>query len=344
MKITIKEVAQLAGVSIATVSRVLNEKNKVKPSTRDSVQQAIEQLNFQPDQNARTMIKKSTKTIGMLVPELTNEFWVFLLDIVQKELWELGYTLLIGSTDHQREKEIAFAKSFIEKRVDGIIYGSSVIETAKEMSDLIALTKRYDIPIVTLDPRIPQANCIFGDHIQGATDATEHLIRLGHRHIGYIGGPSVSAKRELGYRNAFMMNDLIVNEALIQRIEGLPTFENGYEAARRMLESGERFTALFCGNDVLAFGTIKALEEHGWSVPQDIAVVGYDDVHSARLWKPALTTVRQPLQDIGRTLVEMIMDSLGKDIHELVPKKIIFQMQLVVRDSCGASLRNEEQQ
>lgn len=336
MKITIKEVAQLAGVSIATVSRVLNEKNKVHASTRNKVQQAIEHLNFQPDQNARTMISKSTKTIGMLVPELKNEFWVLLLDVVQKELWERGYTLIVGSTDRQKEKEIAFARSFIERRVDGIIYGSSVIETVEEMTDTIELTKRYGIPFVTLDPAISQADCVFGDHIQGATDATEHLIRLGHRNIAYIGGRAVSNKRELGYRNAFMMHHLIVNEALIQRIEGLPTFEHGYEAARRLLQSGEKFTAIFCGNDMLAFGTIRALEEHGWAVPHDIAVVGYDDVHSARLLKPALTTVRQPLQDIGEALVELIMDSPSKDINKLVPKKIIYQMQLVIRDSCGA--------
>lgn len=341
MKITIKEVAQAANVSIATVSRVLNGKNKVKPSTREKILHAIESLNFQPDQNARTMINKTTKTVGMLVPELKNEYWMLLLDVIQKELWEQGYTLIIGSTDHQVEKEIAFVKSFVEKRVDGIIYSSSVMESAEEMSGIIQLAKKYDIPMVTLNPSISQANCVFGDHIQGASDATEHLIGLGHRHIAYIGGRSVSTKRELGYRNAFMMNNLVVNEALIQRIPGLPTFEAGYEAAHQLLLSGEPFTAIFCGNDVLAFGTIKALEEHGKSVPGEIAVVGYDDVHSARLLKPALTTVRQPIQEIGRSLVELIMDSSSKNLNQTVPKKIIYRMQLIVRDSCGAGLKKE---
>lgn len=339
MKITIKDVAREANVSIATVSRVLNGKDRVKKSTREKITRAIKTLDFQPDHNARSMIMKKTKTIGMIVPELANEYWSILINEIQKELWETGYTLIIGTSDNRKDKENAVVKSFVEKRVDGIIYGSTNLNCQDENSQdsLIDLAKKYDIPAVTLDPTLSGVDCVIGDHIQGATDATNHLIRLGHRDIVYIGGPFVSQKRELGYRNAFMMNGLIVNENLVKRGEGLLTFQYGYDSVMELLDSRDTFTAIFCGNDVLAFGAIKALEMRGISVPKDVAVVGYDDVKTAQLFKPALTTVKQPIREISRALIALLMESMDNPV-DAVPKKIVYQMKLIVRESCGSDI------
>ncbi len=214
-KITIKEVAKEAGVSIATISRVLNGKDRVKLQTRQKIEEAIRRLDFQPDQTARSMIKKETKTIGLIVPQLSNEYWALLAEVMQEKLWDMGYSLIACSTQNNVEKEQAFLKTLLEKKVDGIIYGSTSF-SAEDMSPLQALRER-EIPVVSMTQRIPGVNCVVGDHLQGAKDAVEHLISLGHQRIAYLGGPHVTHDRELGYLNAMFMHQLAVDDALIKR-------------------------------------------------------------------------------------------------------------------------------
>jgi LacI family transcriptional regulator len=336
MKPTIKEVALEAGVSIATVSRVLNDKDKVKSSTRERVKNAVQKMNFQPDLNARNMINKETKTIGMIVPDLSNEYWAQLFDVLQERFWNHKYTLIVCSTSHKSEKETAFVMSFIERRVDGIIIGSSLAGPDNESTyDMI---KNHAIPTVSLDPKKRGMNSVVGDHLQGATDAVLHLVNLGHQNIAYIGGPLIPDTRELGYRNAFMLNGLVVNEALIKRGNYMYAFQFGYQAVSELIEENLDFSAVFCFNDAIAFGVIKGLEQHGKSVPDDIAIVGYDDIQMASAFKPALTTVRQPIRDIGDALAELLFESLGMDTETLLatpPKNISFNMELIVRESSG---------
>jgi LacI family transcriptional regulator len=343
IKPTIKEVAQEAGVSIATVSRVLNEKDRVKSSTRQKVEEMIHKLNFQPDQNARNMIKKETKTIGIIIPELSNEYWSQLVDVLQDNFWKMGYMLIVGSIDRSLEKEQAFVKSFIERRVDGIIFGSSLTPRSNTDNHIFNLVKQYGIPIVSLDPAFREMNCVLGDHVQGASDGAEHLIRLGHRKIAFIGGPTAPDSRELGFRNAFMLNRLIVDESLIRRSDSSATFQFGYQTTIDMISGGSIFTAIFCYNDATAFGALKALAEKGVRVPEDIAIVGYDDVQMASLFKPALTTVRQPIHEVGEALAKLLIDTIeagSNGVREVPPKNISFKMQLIVRESCGSQLEN----
>ncbi len=343
MKLTIKEVAQQAGVSIATVSRVLNNKDRVKSSTRQKVKEMIHKLNFQPDLNARNMIKKESKTIGMVIPELSNEYWSHLVDVLQENFWDNGYMLIVGSTDRNLDKEQAFIKSFIERRVDGIIFGSSLTPRADTDNETFKLIKQYGIPIVSLDPKNREMSCVLGDHLQGATDGVEHLIRLGHRSIAFIGGPTAPDSRELGFRNAFMLNNLIVDESLIRRSDSSSTFQFGYQTTIQLINDGAEFTSIFCYNDATAFGVFKALEEKGMRVPEDVAIVGYDDVQMAGLFKPALTTVRQPIIEVGQALAKLLIDTIemgSTSIQKVPPKSISFKMQLIVRDSCGSQLKS----
>lgn len=341
MKPTIKQVAEAAGVSIATVSRVLNGKDRVKESTRIKIMEAIDRLNYQPDQIARSMINKSTRTIGLIVPELMNEYWVQLFEELQDAFWPKGYALILGSTNRSTEKEIEFLKSFIERRVDGLILG---FETAEDET-VMNLLDRYSIPVVTLDPRKSEFDCLMGDHLQGATEAVQHLIRLGHRDIVFLGGPTVPDMRELGYRNAFMLNNLQVKEELVVRADSPVNFQLGYQEMKAFLKREIPFTAIFSYNDMVAFGAIRALEEEGLRVPDDVAVVGYDDVQMASMFKPSLTTVRQPIRDIAQSMVQLLSEiiEMDEEKRKAKPKKVIsFKMELVVRESCGARKHNGE--
>jgi len=337
MKITIKEVAREAGVSIATVSRVLNGKDGIKPSTKDRVERVIGKYNFSPDHIARSMIVKESKTIGLLVPQLSNEYWASLAEVVEEALWQQGYTLLLCTSSTRNDslqKEKAAIHSFIQRKVDGIIYSTSSgwSDSFLEFTEQI---KRYGVPIVAFDQKIQGLSQIYGDHLQGAMDAVKHLIQLGHRSIAYIGGPLVSPERELGYRNAHTIHDLVVDEALIYR--GEPTFQFGNLAMRELIDSGKRFTGVFCGNDLIALGALQALESAGLRVPEDAAVVGYDDIHMAGFAKPGLTTVRQPIQDMGRALVEHLISTIETGNSPIQNRQLVFPMTLVVRDSCGAN-------
>jgi LacI family transcriptional regulator len=336
MKPTIKDVAAEAGVSIATVSRVLNGKDRIKDSTKAKIEEAIRKLNFQPDQTARSMIKKETKTIGMIVPELSNEYWAQLFDVLQHIFWDRGYTIFIGTTERSLEKEAVFVKAFIERRVDGIIFGSSL--TRPNPDRTMELLERYAIPTVSLDPKMKGLHCVVGDHLQGAGDVVQHLIRLGHRDIAFIGGPAVPDHRELGLRNACLLNGISVNEALIRRTDDAPSFQSGYKLMKRLLEETDGFTAVFGYNDAIAFGCIRALEEAGKRIPQDVAIVGYDDIQMATVFKPRLTTVRQPIPEIGEALAALLFESLGAESgaeRNAARKHIAFKTELIVRDSCG---------
>ncbi len=333
-KATIKEVAKEAGVSISTVSRVINGRDRVSKSTLHKVQTAIDKLQFHPDHVARTMINKRTQTIGLIVPQLSNEYWAFMSEVIQNELWSDGYTTLICSTDNELEKESAYLRMYIDRRVDGIIYCSSPYSPG-ETQVQIEMLKQSGIPVVTLDPSISGLSCVVGDHLLGSFSAVEHLIHLGHRRIAYIGGPAVSIEREFGYRKALMMHGMNVDETLLRLVSG-QSFSDGYQAMQQFLEAGAKFDALFCGNDLLAFGAIKSMEEAGMRVPEDVAVVGYDDIFSARLFKPSLTTVRQPIADIGKELVSLLMQAIEQEPDGRSARKIVVPTELIIRESSGA--------
>lgn len=334
---TITDVAQKAGVSISTVSRVLNGKS-VKPSTHDKIMESINDMGYAPDLMARSMVSKQTKTIGLLVPQLTNEFWAQLSETIQDELWLKGYGLMLCSTNFEMEREEAFLRAFIERKVDGIIFGaSSPTLGGNDYSHIAELKRKYRVPFVSIDPNIPDMSCVVGDQLQSAMSAVEHLIRLGNRNIAYIGGPAVSIDREFGYRKALTMYGLPTNERLIKLGSG-QSFDFGYDALKELLETKEPFSAVFCGNDLIAMGAIHALNEAGLHVPEDVGVVGYDDIHLASLLKPSLTTVRQPIRQISRELIQLLLSMIENGEETALPKKIVVPNELVIRESCGMFL------
>lgn len=321
-------------MSIATVSRVINGKGKVKEETRLKVEESIQKLNYHPDSTARSMILKETKTIGLMIPSL-DEYWAILAEKVQEHLWDYGYTVMfcvsgIGAND----KTLTYVKKLIQKNVDGIIYCGP----SSEIDSLIPELRQNHFPIVVLDKDLDNVNTVNGNHIDGGKQGVEHLIHLGHEKIAYIGGPiegpNSSPDRELGFRNGMLLNGLSINESLIVR--GEFTFESGFEAMTQFLNKKLRFTAVCCGNDLIAFGAIEALKKNGIRVPEDVAVVGYDDIKMASLIRPKLTTVKQPLDKIAIGLVDLLLEELTENDSKQ-KKNLVFSMELIVRESCGAN-------
>jgi LacI family transcriptional regulator len=335
MRYTIKDVARQAGVSISTVSRVMNGKS-VKKATRERVLTSISDLDFHPDQTARTMIMKETKTIGLVVPQLSNEFWAMLSEVLQEDLWNKGYTLILCSTNHQLDKEEAFIRMFIERKVDGIIFISDSGNFNQSCYSPVEKIRNNKIPVVTMSPELPSIDCVVCDNIYSATNAVEHLIRLAHRNIAYIGGPAIPLDREMGYRKALLMHGIVVNETLIRRGPG-QTFQFGYEKLNELLATNKTFSAIFCGNDPTAIGAIQALMDSGIRVPYDVAVIGFDDIPMASISKPALTTVRQPIRLLSKELINMLLSSIENN-GESLGRKIMIPTELVIRESCGYGL------
>ena len=333
MKSSIKDVAEQAGVSIATVSRVINGKDRVNDITRQKVLQIIQELNFRPDYAARTLVKKETKTIGLFVRSLTNQYWAMLTDLISEQLWAYGYTVNLCNQS-ALSQDIPYIRTFLERRMDGIIWALVTDE---------GLTKEIfqnQIPVVAIQQKIPGAHRVAGDHIRGAMEAVNHLIGLGYQHIAHIG--IGCPERDLGYKNAHMLSGRPINDRLIVHADqSLQNSRAGYQAARKLIQSGEPFDAVFCGNDATAFGAIKAIEETGRRVPEDVGVVGYDDLDLAAMYKPALTTIRQPIREMAVDTVKLLMDSIEKPEKTTAPQNHLFQMELIVRDSCGAKLRQK---
>jgi DNA-binding LacI/PurR family transcriptional regulator len=340
MKTTIKDVAKEARVSIATVSRVINNLDRVKSTTRKKVEDAIEKLQFNPNQIARTMINGETKSVGLIVPHLSNDYWSQVAESIQEELWQLGYTVMLCTTsvvENPVDREIAFLKNFIQRNVDGIIFGTLRDFSSFEHPDIKEILSTEQVAIVAFDQKIPGISQVNGDHMYGAQIAVEHLIKLGHTQIAYIGGTLTNPDRELGYRNAHVMNNLVVNESTIKR--GSATYEFGYSSILELLNSKEEFTALFCGNDLIAIGAMQAIESMGLKVPDDIAIIGYDDINLSSMIKPALTTIRQPIKKMAKSAVDLLIEMIeNRTLLENNPKTLMFQMELVTRESSGPML------
>lgn len=337
MKANIKDVAREAGVSIATVSRVLNNKDRVKDSTRERVESAVQKLNFQPDPIARTMIMKETRSVGLLVPALSGEYWARLAEVIQDKLWEYGYTMMLCVLgDRRTDREEAYLKAFADRRMDGILWGTFLGDTIYS-TPMFSQLKDSGIPMVMLDSVLPGIHRVGGDQQRGAMLAIDHLFDLGHRRIAYIHGSPKKDDRELGYMSALMLHGLPVDESLI--VKTSYGIDYGKQAAETLIQRGTGFTAAFCWNDLTAMGFIRGLEAAGRIVPQDIAVIGFDDISTADLFTPRLTTIRQPVSDIAETMVSLLVDTIENKNNPTATKSITVQMQLVVRESCGVGLK-----
>ena len=317
MKASIYDVAKKAGVSVVTVSRVINNASTVRQSSRDKVMKAIKELNYQPSSAAQSLARGKTNVIGLLIPNLTDPFIMEVVDSVDRELEKKGYFLALSVIDKSDDSTVRSNFLFQHDRVDGILILTPIFE-----DDYVASLKNKNIPFVIMDNQLFPftVSSIVVDNFKGGYDVTRHLLELGHLKFGCIGGPEefLSAKHRIDGFNA-ALTEVGIEPYKISR--GEFDITTGYEVTTKWIEDNELPTALICGDDHIAFGAIDALRENGLRVPEDVSVVGYDDHPFASKLHPHLTTVKQPAVEIGVKGVEALFNAMnGKEKQHVVVK------------------------
>ena len=326
---TIQEVAKKAGVSPTTVSHVINNSRVVADETRLRVEAAMEELHYRPNALARSLRRGQTHTLGLILPDSSNPFFAEIAHSIETVAFEQGYSVILCNTEDNLDKEDLYVDVLINKQVDGMIF----VAAGNQTGSLRALL-RHKLPVVIVDRDLPEVevDAVLTDNRRGGCLATQHLIALGHRRIGCITGPShltPSAQRVTGYREALIEAGLAVEDDLIVRGDFHP--ESGYRAARSLLERPGAPTAIFACNDLMAVGVLRAVPELGRRVPDDLMVVGFDDIELASYTTPALTTVAQPKVEMARQAVQMLTERMA-DKNRPLQRKVL-QPKLIIRGS-----------
>jgi len=327
--VTRKEVAERAGVSVAVVSYVVNDGPRpVAPETRSRVERAIEELGYYPNELARSLSRKQTAIIGLIIPSLVNPVYAEIADSLTHYCAAEGYRVILGSSGRDHQNEVEFAKSLRAKQVDGV-----VMIPSESPEEILEPLQQAHIPIVVLEHDLPDTHCVAINDVQGGQLATEHLLSLGHRRIGMIKRKPTSAMSKLRYeafRNTLQTASVPFEPALV--VESEAGQAAGYAAMQHLLALAEPPTAVFTHNDVLAMGAISAIYHADLTVPHDISIVGYDDTIQATYSNPPLTTVKIPIAEMGRLAGETILD-LVKNDDLLSPQTITLPVELIVRAS-----------
>ncbi|MGQ9630173.1 MAG: LacI family DNA-binding transcriptional regulator [bacterium] len=329
---TIKDVAARAGVSKSTVSRVLNG-GPVSEKTREVVQKAIRELNYYPNLQAQTLSKRRTDTIGLIVPEITVSFCTQVIAGVEEAAQKYHQVLILCATKRKLDPELQFVRNLIYgKKIDGLLV---LLPFEYRLGYIHELESRgFPLFLIGQPGDLSESNYVAVDNVKGAFEITEYLIGLGHRRIAFImGRPDIkdSKDRLAGYKKALEEHGLKFDPALVRK--GDFTYDSGVRATREILKGDPPPTAIFASNDEMAIGAMREIEKRGLRVPEDIAVVGYDDVPEARLMSPTLTTVAQPMKDMGRVAAEKLLGLI--EGRESKPVHIILETQIKVRESSG---------
>ena len=328
---TLREVARRAGVSIATVSYVLNGTRRVRPEVEARVWEAVAALGYRPNRVARGLRRRRTHVLGLIVPDSANPFFAEVARGLEDASFAAEYRLILCNSDGDPLKEQRYLEVLLEQRVDGI-----ALVSASAAPLHLSTLQASGVPFVVVDRDLPglEADCVLADNLQGGYLATRHLLERGHRRIACITGPSdltPSADRVRGYRQAMAEAGIEPPDLWIRR--GDFRAESGYQAARFFLSlpPGLRPTAIFACNDLMAIGALRAIGEAGLAVPRDIALVGFDDITLAAYVIPPLTTVAQPTYEMGRLAGELLIQRIQE--RGRPPARPPLPVRLVVRQS-----------
>lgn len=331
------DLAEQAGVSTATVSRVLNGKSNVSRETRQAVLSALDQLGYERPERLR---RRSAGLVGLVVPELVNPVFPALAQVVEDHLADAGYTPLLCTQSPGATTEDEYVEILIEHGVDGIVFVSGLHADTQANHDRYARLHERGIPMVLVGGYTEGIDAPFvsADDVVAAELAVRHLVSLGHRKIGLAGGLArfvPTQRKQAGFIRSLVSHGLAADEveAASHVVNTLFTVEGGQVAANELLDSGH--TAIVCGSDIMALGAIRAARARGLSVPRDVSVVGYDDSPLIAFTDPPLTTVRQPVAAMGRAAVASLLTEIG---GERAPRsELLFQPELVVRESTGSA-------
>ncbi|WP_028549407.1 catabolite control protein A [Paenibacillus sp. UNC451MF] len=315
MTVTIYDVAREAGVSMATVSRVVNNNPNVKPQTRKKVFEAIERLGYRPNAVARGLASKKTTTVGVVIPDISNSIFSEVARGIEDIANMYHYNIILCNADKKKEKEIRVINTLLEKQVDGLLFMGGVVT-----EEHIQAFKTSAVPIV-LCATTDENNTIASvdiDHEKAAYDAVKVLIENGHRDIAMISGtlqdPANGYARYQGYKKALEEAGIPVRDEYV-RI-GNYRYESGLEVTKHFLEQNERPTAIFAATDEMAIGAIHTLQDSGYKVPEDMSVISVDNIRMASMVRPQLTTVAMPMYDIGAVSMRLLTKLMNKETKD----------------------------
>lgn len=327
--VRIADVARMANVSTATVSRVISNAGTVKKETAEKVLEAINKLNYQPNMLARQLRRSETKTILVVVPDITNTFFSAVLRGIESVAIENGYQVLLGDARNNVETETSYLTILGQKKADGLI----LLTARTDQKILEELSQDHPVVLACEYYEGTQLPTVSIDNVSSARKATEYLISLKHKRIGHISGPLnvvVGRDRCKGFHQAMAKHGLSVDPSLVQ--EGEFSFESGFNLMMKFLSLEEPPTAIFAGNDEMAMGAVKAAKSKGFRVPEDLSVVGFDDIKFASIFEPALTSIAQPTFDMGQKAMHLLLRLINNE--ELEKNQFILPDKLIVRDSC----------
>lgn len=329
-----RDVAARAGVSVATVSRALNDTGPVRKATRNRVQRAVDSLSYVPDAAARSLSIRRTHTIGVVLPELHGDFFSEVIRGVDLAARASGYHLLVSGS-HSEAAGMAAVLRALRGRVDGLVVMAPDVEAQQVCADLHAA-----VPVVLLNPCSDARFLVTVDNYGGAVAMMRHLGSLGHRRIAFITGPernADAAERLRAYRD--VMLSLAPRPIGTIEVHGDFTEASGYAAARQLVALAERPSAIFAANDAMAVGALRALRQVEVHVPDDVALVGFDDIPMAQYLTPPLTTVNVPIAELGRCAFALVLSAI--DRQKSRRRREALPATLVIRESCGSQLKQQ---
>lgn len=332
--VTIRDVAKAAGVSIATVSRVLNDAARVTDDTRDRVRAVVDRMGYSPNGGARTLATRRTRTLGVLLPELYGEFFSEFIRAIDETAKRHGFLTLITSARREAH-EIAGAVSNMRGRVDGFLAVSPSVAARATLADV---ADRYPTVLVGAGSDVGAFAALSVNNFQGAATMMKHLLSLGHRNIVFLRGPAgqVDAAERL---HAVREVANWYEDCELRELRGEFRMDVAYDAVSALLAEGVRPDAIFAANDTMAIGAIAAIRDADLRVPDDIAVTGFDDTPVTRFLSPPLTTVRMPIYTLGERAALRLIDTLRSGGTAAAAHHEVLPAELVIRSSCGAAKR-----
>jgi LacI family transcriptional regulator len=332
-RVTIKDVAREAGVSYSTVSRVINNFEYVHPETRKKVLKTMDRLEYVVNQQARGLVKGQSRVIGLLIHAFDTSYMGEVLRGINDTLVEAEYDLLLYTTHRQKEREATYVANITQGLADGLL-----LVLPRGPDRYLKTLCRRKFPFVLIDHRADSAdvNAVTATNWQGAYEAIEHLVELGHQRIGFITGDmkaKCSQERLRGYKDALRAHQIDFEPALVRNGDFFQPA--GFDATTALLELERPPTAIFSSNDLMAFGAVEAVLKMGYSVPRDVSIVGFDNIAQSAVMHPQLTTVHQPLRDMGRTAAELLLSAI-MDATDFEAHCVELPTHLIVRQSTAA--------
>src|SRR5690625_1985149 len=329
MNITIYDVAREANVSMATVSRVVNGNPNVKPATRKKVLNTIEQLGYRPNAVARGLASKKTTTVGAIIPDISSIFFSELARGIEDIATMYKYNIILSNSDQNKEKELQLINTMLEKQVDGILFmGGNItpehVEHFMSSSEPVVLAATYDET-----GKIPSVNI---DYEAASYEVTNLLIDKGHKHPAFIGGQvdtKLNADKYEGYLRALKESSVKINDQFI--IKDSYSYEAGIEGAKQLLSLDEKPTSVFVASDEMAIGVIHGAQDLGYKVPEDLQVFGFNNTRLATMVRPTLSTIIQPMYDLGAVAMRLLTKYMNKE--EVAETKVILPHRIIERDS-----------